>query len=159
MTHEITGRQVLMWLVGFFALVMAVNTVFIVVSLKTFRGEDEQKPYLQGIKYNQTLALRAEQEKIGWRAAIGAARETSGDVRISVSLKQANGTPETQAALKGELRHPADENKDRAFVLTEVRPGVYRAQLSGVSAGTWDVVVMARDPKQPFEASRRLWVP
>jgi nitrogen fixation protein FixH len=80
-------------------------------------------------------------------------------VRISVSLNQANGTPETQAVLKGELRHPADENKDRAFVLTEVRPGVYRAQLSGVSAGTWDVVVMARDPKQPFEASRRLWVP
>ena len=43
MTHEITGRQVLVWLVGFFAIVMAVNTIFIVVSLKTFRGEDEQK--------------------------------------------------------------------------------------------------------------------
>ena len=159
MTGKLTGGKVLLWLIGFFGAIVAINVYFIAISIATFRGEDEQKPYLQGIEYNQTLALRAEQEKIGWRAAIGAARETTGGVQIFVSLTQANGTPETQAALKGELRHPADENKDRAFVLTEVRPGVYRAQLSGVSAGAWDVVVMARDPKQPFEASRRLWVP
>ncbi|HVZ67859.1 MAG TPA: FixH family protein [Rhizomicrobium sp.] len=159
MTREITGRQVLIWLVGFFALVMAVNTVFIAVSLKTFRGEDEQKPYLQGVEYNRTLALRAEQEKAGWRAAIGAVREASGAVRISVSLKRPNGSPESQVALKGELRHPADENKDRAFALTAIGPDSYRAEIPGVSAGTWDVVVTALDSKQPFEASRRLWVP
>lgn len=159
MTREMTGRQVLGWLVGFFALVMAVNTVFIVVSLKTFRGEDEQKPYLQGVEYNQTLALRVEQAKIGWHAAIGASRQNSGIVEISVSLNQANGYPEARAVLKGELRHPTDENKDRLFTLIETHPGSYRAELSGVSAGTWDVVIMARDPKEPFEASRRLWVP
>jgi nitrogen fixation protein FixH len=76
---------------------MAVKPVLFAVSQTTVRGEDEQNPYLQGIEYNQTLALRAEQEKNGWRAAIGAAREASGDVRISVSLNQANGTPEARA--------------------------------------------------------------
>lgn len=158
MTHALTGRKVLIWLIGFFALVMAVNTVFIVISLKTFRGEDEQKPYLQGVEYNQTLALRAEQAKIGWRASIGSER-VAGAVQISVSLDQESGSPETQASLRGELRHPADENKDRTFALTQTKPGVYQARLSGVSAGTWDVVVTARDPKHPFEASRRLWLP
>lgn len=159
MTHEMTGRQVLAWLIGFFALIMAVNTVFIVVSVKTFRGEDEQKPYLQGVEYNQTLALRAEQKKIGWHASVSASREPSGAVRISVSLNRANGAPEMQAMLNGELRHPADENKDRTFVLSQTGPGGYQAELSGVSAGTWDLIVTTRDPKLPFEASRRLWVP
>lgn len=159
MKRAMTGRQVLVWLVGSFALVMAVNAIFIVLSVKTFRGEDEQKPYLQGVEYNRTLALRAEQAKIGWHAFIGAMRRESGVVQISVSLEQANGSPETRAILKGELRHPSDENKDRLFTLTQTRPGNYRADLTGVGAGTWDVVVMAHDPKEPFEASRRLWVP
>ena len=113
MIRELTGRKVLLWLTGFFAFVMAVNTLFIVISLKTFRGEDEQKPYLQGVEYNRTLALRAEQSKIGWRASIGATRRPSGELQISVSLNGANGAPEPHTALRGELRHPADENKDR----------------------------------------------
>lgn len=159
MTHELTGRKVLLWLTGFFAFVMAVNALFIVISLKTFRGEDEQKPYLQGVEYNRTLALRAEQTKIGWRAAIGATRSPSGDLEISVSLNGPNGAPAPQAAFEGELRHPADENRDRVFALTETGPGIYRASLQGVGAGAWDVIVTARDPKHPFEASRRLWVP
>jgi nitrogen fixation protein FixH len=159
MIRELTGRKVLLWLTGFFAFVMAVNTLFIFISLKTFRGEDEQKPYLQGVEYNRTLALRAEQAKIGWRASIGATRGPSGELQISVSLNGANGAPEPHTALRGELRHPADENKDRLFALTETVPGIYRASLQGVRAGTWDVMVTARDPKHPFEASRRLWVP
>lgn len=158
MTREMTGRKVLLWLTGFFALVMAVNIFFVVISLKTFRGEDEQKPYLQGVEYNQTLAIRAEQTKIGWHATIGASRASSGDVEISVFLNRGNAASVSPVRLKGELRHPADENKDRAFVLSETASG-YRARLRGVSAGEWDVVVTTQDSKHPFEASRRLWVP
>ncbi|HEY1878254.1 MAG TPA: FixH family protein, partial [Rhizomicrobium sp.] len=66
MTGRLTGRGVLIWLFGFFAVIFAMNIYFIMVSSRTFRGEDEQKPYLQGVEFNQTLARRAEQESLGW---------------------------------------------------------------------------------------------
>jgi nitrogen fixation protein FixH len=159
MRKPLTGRGVLLWLCGFFGVIFAANAYFITVSVKTFRGEDEQKPYLQGIEYNDTLARRAEQKRIGWRAAISAARLTSGQVRISVALTQAGGSPEANTALHGELRHPADENKDRDLALKEIQPGLYQTELKDVSPGSWDVLVSNTDKATPFEAVRRLWVP
>jgi len=157
---ELTGRDVLFWLVLSFTLVIAINVYFIVLSVETFRGEDEQKPYLQGVEYNETLARRAEQKKLGWTATIGADRLPAGNVRIAVTLTRPDGTPETSARLTGELRHPADETRDRALRLREVGAGEYVAELSGVAAGNWDVIVTTPSSQTlPFEASRRLWVP
>lgn len=159
MRRELTGRKVLVWLVASFGVVFAVNIYFIVIAVKTFRGEDEQKPYLQGVEYNQTIARRAEQEKLGWKAAIGATRLPTGAVRVAVTLKRANGAPETNVNLTGELRHPADETRDRQMRLHEANPGEYVAELSGVKMGAWDVIVTTQAQQSPFEASRRLWVP
>src|SRR5215471_336287 len=106
----LTGRGVLVWLAGFFAIIIATNAVFITEAVKTFRGEDEQKPYLQGVEYNQTLAHRAEQKRLGWHATIDAQRSPDGKVEILVMLSHPDGSPETGARLDGELRHPADEN-------------------------------------------------
>ena len=77
MNRTLTGRGVLFWLALFFGVVILTNAIFVTAAVKTFRGEDEQKPYLQGIAYNQTLARRAEQVELGWRAVIAA--ERSGD--------------------------------------------------------------------------------
>lgn len=159
MRKPLTGRGVLFWLVAFFGIIFATNAYFITVSVKTFRGEDEQKPYLQGVEYNDTLARRAEQRKIGWQAAVAAARLASGQVRISVTLTQANGRPEANTALHGELRHPTDENKDRDLTLKETQPGTYQVIVADVAPGSWDVLVSNTDKATPFEAVRRLWVP
>src|ERR1051326_8153164 len=109
----LTGHRVLVWLGGFFGLIIATNAIFITEAMRTFRGEDEQKPYLQGIQYNHTLAHRAEQAKLGWRASIDARRLPAGQVEILVDLRHRDGSPETRAHLAGEVRHPADENRDQ----------------------------------------------
>lgn len=158
MTSTLTGRTVLYWLVGFFGVIFAVNIWFIVASIETYSGEDEQKPYLQGIEYNQTLARRTEQEALGWRATISARRLEGGKVQVSVNLAKPDGAPETGLKLHGELRHPADEELDHTLRLTETAPGTYQAEISGVHTGAWDVVVETGDPQPPFEATRRLWV-
>jgi len=159
MEKELTGRDVLVWLSVFFLCIIAVNVYFVVVSVATFRGEDEQKPYLQGIEYNQTLARRDVQAKLGWTANIAADRLASGHVRVDITLKQANGAPSTVEKLVGELRHPSDENRDHQLHLVQVRNGEYIADVSGVSAGAWDVIVSTTASETPFEATRRLWVP
>ncbi len=158
MIHPLTGRGVLAWLGGFFVCVIAVNVYFIVLSVDTFRGEDEQKPYLQGIEYNTTLERRAEQARLGWKADVAVRRLKDGHVRIDVGLKTpAGGVP--AAMLSAELRHPADENRDRALRLVAAGGGRYWGDAGNVSAGAWDVLLSSTDKNVPFEATARLWVP
>jgi nitrogen fixation protein FixH len=158
MNRTLSGRGVFLWLSGFFGLIIATNVFFVVLSVKTFRGEDEGHPYLQGVEYNETLARRADQARIGWRAEISSARLPSGRLEITAHLTQATGTPEKDAALKGELRHLADANRDRPIVFRESSPGTYVAVLDGVSRGSWDVL-LKNTGAVPFEASRRIWAP
>lgn len=159
MTGKLTGREVLIYLIAFFGLIIAVNVYFAVVAVKTFRGEDDLKPYQEGVEYNQTLARRAEQEKLGWKARFDVARVDAGKVHFTLTLNKADGTPLSVAALAGEFRHPADENRDRALKLVEVRPGDYEADVNGITAGAWDVVVHTQGKSAPFEATRRMFVP
>ena len=158
MTGTLTGRGVFLWLAGFFGIIFATNAIFITEAVKTFRGEDEQRPYLQGVAYNQTLEHRAEQARLGWQASITARHTMSGKVRVIVHLQQSNGTPQTKASLAGEMRHPADENRDRPLLFSEMSPGVYQAEQAGIAPGNWDVLVSNKG-SDPFQASRRLWVP
>jgi nitrogen fixation protein FixH len=158
MTGRLTGRGVLIWLFGFFGIIFAINTYFIMVSSRTFRGEDEQKPYLQGVEFNQTLVRRSEQHVLGWRASITAIRLADGHVRIEVTTRDRNGKAVVQSGMSGELRHPADENRDRVLRLNPAAPGTYRAELTGVSPGVWDVLIHSTRGQAPFEAVRRVWV-
>ena len=160
MNKTLTGRGVIFWLLAFFGVIFVVNAVFIGVAVKTFTGEDADNSYLQGVEYNRTLALRAEQEKLGWNATIEADRLPTGKVHIGVRLKQANGAPETAVALVGTLHHPSDETRDQKLRLAQVAPGEYVADVSNVRTGAWDVIVTTNaQTATPFEASRRLWVP
>lgn len=158
MTATLTGRGVLIWLTGFFAVIFATNLFFIVLSYKTFRGEDEQKPYLQGIEYNDTLARRALQARLGWHATIGATRLPSGHVRIDVALRDAAGNPRS-APLTAALHHPSDENRDEVLSIVALGDGQYMADAGALRSGWWDVVVKDGSGHTPFEAARRLWVP
>lgn len=156
MMRPLTGRGVLVWLAGFFGLIILTNVIFITEAVKTFRGEDEQKPYLQGVEYNQTLAERAEQVRLGWLASIDARRLTTGGVAILVNLRHKDGQPERGARLTGELRHPADENRDRALNFSQVAPGLYEAHVQA-APGNWDILV-SNIQGAPFQAVRRLWL-
>ncbi len=156
MTRTLTGRGVLLWLTGFFGLIFATNAAFITVAVKTFRGEDEQLPYLQGVEYNDTLAHRALQKKLGWQATISAVRHPDGSVRVGVSLRQPNGKAPPAERISGELRHPSDENRDQVLRLVSEGGGAYHADLPNVSRGIWDVVLKSDKGNAPFEAVRRV---
>lgn len=158
MRSKLTGRGVLLWLAGFFGVITAVNVAFIWVGVVTYRGEDEQKPYLQGIEFNHTLERRAEQAKLGWISHVAVDRLQSGVVQITVALRDSTGAPQSVGALDGELRHPADENRDHALHFVEHEKGEYQASVSGISAGVWDVVISTPAQAVPFEESERLWV-
>lgn len=158
MTRQLTGRGVLLILTGFFGLIIATNAVFITAAVRTFRGEDEAKPYLQGVEYNHTLSRRAEQAKLGWRASIGDRRLPAGQVLLTIDVARPDGTAPHGLSLSGELRHPADEHRDKSLRFTETAPGHFETMVRDVTPGRWDMVV-SNGSDQPFQAERRVWVP
>ena len=157
MSRKLTGRGVLLILCGFFGVIFATNAIFITAAVRTFRGEDEARPYLQGIEYNHTLARRAEQVRLAWRASMGDERLASGMVLLTVDVAQPDGKAPAALVLTGELRHPTDEHRDRSLRFEETRPGHFETLIRDLSPGRWDMIV-SNSREQPFHASRRLWV-
>lgn len=159
MKGTLSGRAVLLWLLGFFGVIISVNVWFITASVRTFSGEDEQKPYLQGVEYNQTLARRAAQKALDWRATVASSRVNANAVQVMIFLSHQDGSPVRGLSLNGELRHPSDEGRDKQTVLKEVAPGTYSATVSGITAGAWDIVAETAPKQPPFATTRRLWLP
>ena len=59
-TFELKGWHVLLILMAFFGVMFSVNGVFLYHAITSFPGEDVKKSYVQGLNYNDTLAVRAE---------------------------------------------------------------------------------------------------
>ena len=159
MTRPLTGRAILITLIAFFGVIIAVNTVFIIEAVGTFRGEDEPTAYLQGLEYNRTLAAREAQARLGWRASIDAARLPSGVVTIAVTMQERDDHPVGDLRLTGSLDHPSDAERDRPLAFRAAGKGVYFGTTQGVAPGNWNVVIRARAPDgTPFEARREVFL-
>lgn len=134
----IKGWHVLAGMVGFFAIIISVNAVFITLAMQSFPGEETQRSYVQGLAYNQVLDARETQADLGWSASANLTES-----RVLVEVRDADGDPVNALRLTGSLRHPADMDLDRPLTFTEVRAGVYAAGVSDLSAGRWRLEAQA----------------
>lgn len=152
---QINGWHVLAMVVGFFAIVVAVDTAFMVAAYRTFPGQVSSTPYEDGVSYNRKLAQKAAQARLGWAPV--ASVTSAGAVQVEV--RDAAEAPVRGLTLAGRLERPATEAGRIALVFREVQPGVYRAT-PGRLMGAWDLTVELMDPgKRGFEAERRLTWP
>ena len=149
---RIKGWHVLAGMIMFFAIIIAVNTVFISLALKSFPGEDQRRSYVQGLEYNDVLAQRRAQAALGWSAAVNLA-----DDRVLIRVSDAEDQPVMGLELTGVLRHPANTDLDHALVFNEVRPGVYSAPVDALTEGGWTLHAEAVDADAPFVLERELW--
>jgi nitrogen fixation protein FixH len=157
MNFELKGWHVLLILLGFFGVTIGVNALFATYALSTFSGEDESKPYLRGLAYNETLAKRAAQAVLNWQATIEIAREGENDALVSVSIMAGDGTPLSALEVEATLRRPVDARRDRTVRLEAVGDGAYRGRVADVERGQWDVVARAAAAGgAAFEAERRV---
>lgn len=150
----LTGWHVLAMVVGFFAVVIAVDVLFAIQAYKTFPGEVSVTPYEDGIAYNRTLAQLATQEKYGWKAVAGAEPG-----RIIVEFRDAKGGPVSGLTFTTKLEHPATETGRLVPKFKEATPGRYQADMPDIK-GAWDLTLVATNAAgQRFEAERRLTWP
>ena len=154
-----TGRTVLFWLFGFFAVIFAANGVFIWLALGTFPGVVVESSYHAGQVYNEEIAVARAQADRGWKVAAKLERSSDGTASIRVDARDKVGAPLTGLSFVAELKHPIHEGQDVEIVMTEGESGIYTGNAGGLMAGNWNLVLEAESANERlFRSENRLFL-
>jgi nitrogen fixation protein FixH len=134
--RPITGWHVLTVFGAMFAVMLAVNITFVVLALKTFSGETDHA-YINGLRFNETLAAKARQAEMGWTMSLGLTRPAGGGAVLEARLVDRDGAPLSGAMLSGMLERTTQDNSDRPLMFTEDSAGTYRAVIDSLEPGRW----------------------
>jgi nitrogen fixation protein FixH len=149
---QLTGWHVLAGIVGFFVVVIGVDTMFAISAYRTFPGQVSETPYEDGISYNQKLGQLQAQAALGWAPVATVA--VDGSVRVEV--RDRANQPVRGLKVTGRMERPATESGRIVPTFQEVEPGVYLAR-PGRLLGAWDLSLVLIDAGgHRFEAERRL---
>jgi nitrogen fixation protein FixH len=154
--RELTGRTVLMWLVGFFAIVGAVNAVMVGAAISTFAGLEHDSPYQAGLAFDQEIAAARVQQALHWQVQAKVAKSDRGETLVEISARDADGAPLPGLGITASLVHPTDRRLDRDLAMTQDGPGHFSG-VTGAAVGQWDIVIeLARDGARQFRSKNRV---
>jgi len=149
----ITGWHVLFAVVTFFAVVIGVDTLFMIKAYGTFSGEVASNPYEAGLAFNKTLAQRQREAALGWTATV---EKAEGDA-VVVRMVDKTGAPLDRLSLTGVLERPATEAGRQSLDFKPLGGGRYQAHAR--LDGAWDLRATARNGRDVFELETRLLEP
>ncbi len=156
---KLTGRHVLIMVLAFFGVMIAANVIFIRAAVTTFPGVTEDKSYLQGLNYNDTLAERAAQAELGWTAEIAEVEQSGGEGRIVVRMAKGDAAL-SNLALTGILKRPASDDADQALAFKALSGGLYEAEVEAFAPGAWDMTLRAENILgEAFDVEARIIAP
>lgn len=139
------GWHVLLMMCAFFGFMFVVNGIFLWASIKSFPGEDEQKSYLQGLHYNQTIEARRVQAENGWSAQVGLAG-AGADQALVIRLLDRDGAPLTAETISAQIRRTATDLSDAELVMERTGAGEYSAIVGPLEKGQWEARIDAEIP-------------
>ncbi|WP_181699846.1 FixH family protein [Chthonobacter albigriseus] len=140
--RPVTGWTVLYWMLAFFAVIFAVNGVFIYYALGTFPGLEVASSYKAGQEFRAEVEAAHAQDERGWTVDLSAGLGDAG-AEIAVTFTSRDGYPEAGLTVTAELEHPTMTSGDRMVVLAETEPGRYRGIIAGEAAGRRMLVLTA----------------
>ena len=159
-SKPLTGKAVFLGMIGFFAVVLAVNGIFLGLALSTDTGIVANEPYRKGLKYNERIAADERQLALGWTSAISF---DAGSGKLVTVFKDGNGTALTGLSAKVLVGRAATNREDAVANLIEVSPGRYEADVTLHEFGGYVANLEVSDPSMPpgvvvYRARRRLWL-
>ncbi|HMR34086.1 MAG TPA: FixH family protein [Geminicoccaceae bacterium] len=154
--REWTGLRVLLWLLGFFGVIMVANGAMVHYALSTFGGVETESAYAAGLRYQADIEAAARQAKLGWQISTEV-RDLGEEAReLGVRSLDAEGVPLRRLEIEAMLRHPIDSRLDHPLAFTETAPGLYVAEVDA-AAGQWELdMALAQDGETRFRSENRL---
>ena len=154
--RELTGRQVLLWLIGFFGLIFLVNAVMVQAAISTFGGVETTSSYKAGLQFESEVARAMRQQDLHWRVEGALKRDAQGEAVLDISVRDANGNPVTGLSADATLAHPANARLDHTIPLRADGAGHFHGAGQGQS-GQWELIVdFYRDNERVFRSRSRL---
>lgn len=115
-------------LIGFFAVVIAVNLLMATVAVRTFGGTVVENSYVASQKFNGWLAEARAQQGLGWRDEV--TLDEARHVRMMLNVRG--------AAMTALAEHPLGRATEIRLGFHEAKPGLYRSDRA-LPAGRWRV--------------------
>jgi nitrogen fixation protein FixH len=154
--YELTGRHVLLWLVGFFGLVFVVNAVLVRAATSTFGGLETRSSYKAGLMFESEVARAERQHALHWRVDGKLSRDRDGEAALDISVRDAQGAPVTGLTADATLAHPVDGRLDHVIHLSRTGAGDFHGETQG-HAGQWELIVdFYRDQSRVFRSRSRI---
>ena len=159
METRLTGKHILLILLGFFAVIGTVNAAFVYFAVSTGPGEEKGASYEVGLRYNNILAEERTQSALQWRHQSQIAQ----GARLRVLITDNYGAPVAGLAVEGSFGRPASDNADRSLAFKEVDAGLYEAALGQIAPGSW-VLAFTAEKARPgtetatYRVKERLWL-
>jgi len=156
---ELTGRHVLFAMVAFFAVIIAVQAVFITVAIATHTGVVSRHTYSKGLHYGDRIAVERAQEKLGWHETLTVPKDKRS---LTIYLTDQYGKPVVGLKLAGKIGRPVTMAEDRALSFSPIGKGSYKARLPDKMAGAYITDINASDSTNEGEIlwrfRKRLWL-
>jgi len=150
-----TGRTVLAWLLGSFAVIFAANFALIYIALTTLHGEETENSYDASQAYNQKLAAAQAQEQLGWKVDVQT-RQANGGVRVVADIRDRNGMVVPGLEVRARFMHPINRFMDREALLAD-DGAEYEGFAPNVGAGLWTLNLEAKlSGERKFYSENRL---
>ena len=143
--RPITGRFVLITIVGFFSVVIGVNVLMMRLAISTLPGTEVDSAYGASLAYQKEINAAHEQNARGWKIDAHVERQMDGNATMTLRASDAAGVPLTGLAFSGLLERPTDRRADRPLQVVERGGGSYRGTAQDVAPGQWDLVIQAGD--------------
>ncbi len=140
-------------LIPFFAVIFAVNGVFIYFALKTHTGVVSDEAYKEGLAYNQTLE-RAAENSPNMQDDV-----TYANGQLTWTLRTHDGVAVTGAVAKARFIRAVQDGYDFEVILQNTGKGVYSAPIKAPLPGAWTVKLDAKWDNQQYQNSKRLTLP
>jgi nitrogen fixation protein FixH len=158
--RPLTGRAVLVWILGFFAVVICVNAAMAWLAISSFSGTVVDSAYRAGQDFNHEIEAARAQAARHWAVSVDVARTAEGGAELRLTARDGDGQPVGGHHARVELQRPADRRGDVVLELNEAGGGLFTGRVAALEAGQWDVVIAIEGRDGPvFRSRNRLVVP
>jgi nitrogen fixation protein FixH len=138
--RELTGRAVLLWLIGFFGVVFVVNGIMAKAAISTFGGVETQSSYKAGQMFEHEVALAKAQDALHWKVDGKLNLDRVGEAVLDMTVRDAQGQPVSGLTADARLWHPADSRRDHVIAMHKTGSGAFHGEAHAQS-GRWELIV------------------
>jgi nitrogen fixation protein FixH len=154
--RELTGRAVLLWFIGFFGVIFAVNGVLVQAATSTFRGMETGSSYKAGLLFKDDIESAERQQALHWRVDGTLKRDKAGEAVLDISARGTDGASLAGLTAVAHLAHPANANLDQTIALQSTGPGAFHGEAKA-QPGQWELIVdLFRGDERQFRSRSRV---